>query len=181
MAVVLPEYEGEWTWEEFVLLESETGERFELVDGALLVSPPPGNLHMAISRRLFRQLDAQCAPPLEAAFEVAVRIGRSARVPDLAVVRADAPVGHGIGYAPEHLVLAVEIVSPSSHTNDRLVKPAEYAAAGIPSYWRVETDGSVELVSMHLVGGVYAEQLRATSGVVQIGDWRIDVDALMSQ
>ena len=178
MAVVLPEHDGPWTFEQFVQLESDNGERFELVDGALVVTPPPDNRHQAIARRLFLQLHVQCPPHLEVVYEVAVRVGRSGRVPDLAVVQANAPIARGLGYEVRDVVLAVEVVSPSSHTNDRITKPAQYAAAGIPSYWRIETDDPPELVAMQIVGDVYAEELRATSGVVQVGDWRIDLDAL---
>lgn len=38
----------------------------------------------------------------------------------------------------EHVVLAVEIVSGSTTYADRMVKPALYAEAGIPNYWRFE-------------------------------------------
>src|ERR1044072_8348809 len=46
----------------------------------------------------------------------------------------------------EYLVtqgLAVEIVSPTSQSMDRITKPALYARAGIPYYWRIETDGGI--------------------------------------
>jgi Uma2 family endonuclease len=33
-----------------------------------------------------------------------------------------------------------EVESPSSLTEDRVTKPAQYAAAGIRHYWRIETD-----------------------------------------
>ncbi|RDI51830.1 putative restriction endonuclease [Nocardia mexicana] len=46
--------------------------------------------------------------------------------------------GHGI--PTEQVVLAIEIVAPSTELQDRLVKPAVYADAGIPNYWRVETN-----------------------------------------
>lgn len=177
MAVVLPE--GPWTFEEWVHLESESGERFELVDGGLLVTPPPSNYHQAVARRLFRQLDAQCPEHLEVVYEVALRLGRDGRVPDLAVVSRAAPIGPGsYGYEPQDLAVAIEVVSPSSHTNDRLVKPAQYARAGIPMYWRLETERGLELTVMSLAGGVYAEQLRATGGVVDVDGWRVDLDAL---
>jgi Uma2 family endonuclease len=39
---------------------------------------------------------------------------------------------------PEQVPLVVEIVSPGTRRRDRLEKPAEYAAAGIPHYWRIE-------------------------------------------
>jgi Uma2 family endonuclease len=39
---------------------------------------------------------------------------------------------------PEQVALVVEVVSPGTRRRDRLEKPAEYAAAGIPHYWRIE-------------------------------------------
>jgi Uma2 family endonuclease len=41
---------------------------------------------------------------------------------------------------PRHCVLVVEVMSPGSVTTDQTDKPAEYAAAGIASYWRFEHD-----------------------------------------
>lgn len=38
------------------------------------------------------------------------------------------------------LVLVVEVVSPGSRSVDRVHKPAEFAAAKVPYYWRVETE-----------------------------------------
>jgi Uma2 family endonuclease len=49
-------------------------------------------------------------------------------------------------YAPHEVVLAVEIASPTSQSMDRVTKPALYAAAGIPYYWRIEvSDGEIEV------------------------------------
>jgi Uma2 family endonuclease len=38
------------------------------------------------------------------------------------------------------LLLAVEVVSPDSEISDRVIKKAEYAAAGVPRYWVVGRD-----------------------------------------
>ncbi len=38
------------------------------------------------------------------------------------------------------VLLAVEVVSPSSVTLDRITKPAVYAEQGIPFYWRIEAE-----------------------------------------
>jgi Uma2 family endonuclease len=40
----------------------------------------------------------------------------------------------------DQVVLVVEVVSPHTKRRDRISKPAEYAAAGIPYYWRIEQD-----------------------------------------
>ena len=52
--------------------------------------------------------------------------------------------------------LAVEIVSPGSVTTDRVTKPAQYAAAGIRHFWRVETR-PVSLTAYALDGSTYRE------------------------
>jgi hypothetical protein len=67
-------------------------------------------------------------------------------VPDVLALRISADVNPGtypLAVPASAVVLAVEVVSPSSTTHDRFIKPALYAEAGIPSYWRVEhgTDG----------------------------------------
>ncbi len=60
---------------------------------------------------------------------------------------------------PADVLLVVEVVSPSSVTTDRITKPAQYAAAGIPAYWRVEASAAVSLTAYTLPPGssVYAE------------------------
>ena len=182
MSIAMLEHQGPWTFEEWTQLEDDRGQRIELVDGALIVSPAPSAFHQAIARRLFLQLHAQCPADLEVVYEVGLRLGEDGRIPDLAVVRRSAPSGRGVpAYEPQHLVLAVEVVSPSSRTTDRLVKPVHYAEAGIPSYWRIETDPAVELVAMDLAGSVYREVLRATDGTVDVGSWRIDLDVVRQE
>jgi len=47
--------------------------------------------------------------------------------------------------APGQVVLAVEVVSPGSETDDRREKPFEYAESGIPFYWRIELDPDLVL------------------------------------
>ena len=63
--------------------------------------------------------------------------------------------------------LAVEIVSPSSVKMDRLLKPERYAAAGIPSYWRIEpgsNDTELAIVVYELDGDKYRETVVIEAG-----------------
>jgi len=50
------------------------------------------------------------------------------------------------------VLLAVEILSPSSKRTDYRVKRDEYADAGIPFYWIIDVDKPVSLAAMHLAG-----------------------------
>ena len=68
--------------------------------------------------------------------------------------------------ASTDVLLAVEVMSPSSVSTDRVSKPAQYAAAGIPYFWRLEPD---VLVIHALEGGVYRECGRF-SGDIAVDD-----------
>jgi Uma2 family endonuclease len=87
------------------------------------------------------------------------------REPDLVVVRKEAL---GVLLArPRDVLLAVEVMSPSSVTDDRLTKPAQYARAGIPHYWRLERHDEPVLLAYELAGEVegYRETGRFTDRV----------------
>lgn len=58
------------------------------------------------------------------------------RRPDIVVFDSAAPDDQVL--RPEDCRLVVEVMSASSVTADQLDKPAEYSAAGIEHYWRVE-------------------------------------------
>lgn len=45
----------------------------------------------------------------------------------------------------EDVAVVVEIASRSTRVTDRTLKAAKYAEAGIPSYWRVDADGTVTI------------------------------------
>ncbi|MGN9907968.1 Uma2 family endonuclease [Phytohabitans sp. LJ34] len=69
--------------------------------------------------------------------------------PDVAVFR-DLPAKEVAYHPAREFELVVEVVSPDSRTADRIVKPAKYAACGIPEYWRVEeTDDGDTVVHQH--------------------------------
>ncbi|GAC1610735.1 MAG: Uma2 family endonuclease [Mycobacteriales bacterium] len=154
---------GPWTFDELEELPDDQW-RYEVVDGALLMTPPPTDFHQAVSRRLFLQLVRQAPREWEPVYEVAFRVRTDGRVPDLAVVRAGLDVRpRQVAYAPSDFGLLIEIVSPTSTGMDRVLKPAEYAAAGVPFYWRVETEPIVEVVGYELVDGAYREGARVSA------------------
>jgi Uma2 family endonuclease len=64
---------------------------------------------------------------------------RSTLEPDVVLTLADAP-GEVHYLTPDQVVVVVEVVSPGTRRRDRLEKPADYAAAGVTYYWRVEQD-----------------------------------------
>lgn len=127
--------------------------RYELVDGALLVTPPASLRHQEVAAQLHLLL----APRLPSQWRVAQAPGvyldqHNYREPDLVVY--DRRASEADRLTPRDVVLAVEVMSPGSLSTDRVAKPAQYAAAGISDFWRVELDPLL-LVVHRLSGDAY--------------------------
>lgn len=145
MQTVLPEWlqlspEGV-TAADYEALPEEVCRRVEIVDGAVVVVPAPLRSHQRLARRLADVIEANCGPELAVVTGADLRIQESPLVnrrPDIVVYDARVPDEQVL--RPADCRLVVEVMSASSVTADRLSKPAEYAAAGIGHYWRVEDD-----------------------------------------
>jgi Uma2 family endonuclease len=122
------------------LASQDPDHRYELQEGNLLIMPPADAEHAEMIVRISAWLFANgyrgrvLATP-------GVRVGNSGRSPDIVVLVAEGS-GRTVWIEPGDVLLAIEIVSPGSVELDRHTKPREYAAAGIPNYWRVERDGA---------------------------------------
>jgi Uma2 family endonuclease len=69
------------------------------------------------------------------------------RKPDVIMYRC---VERGELPRPQDTLLVIEIVSPSSRVVDKIDKLGEYAEAGMPHYWIVETrDGAISAVTWY--------------------------------
>jgi Uma2 family endonuclease len=132
----------------------EDAPRVELSDGVLSVVPSPNGGHQKINWRLVAWLDRHAPDELEALFAVGVVTGyRNTLEPDAVLLRRPVDYEHHF-YEPSQVVLAVEIVSPGTKRRDRLEKPALYAAAGIPHFWRIEQN-PLHVFAYDLVDGRY--------------------------
>ncbi|MBA3906676.1 MAG: Uma2 family endonuclease [Pseudonocardiales bacterium] len=143
----------------------ENGLRYELVDGVPRVMSPPKIRHQHVLRRLANTLEAAAPVGLLVVEGIGVVLASDQRpIPDLVVIRGTDPDSELSDVPAAQVVLAAEIVSRSSRSDDRFRKPAQYAQAGIPVYLRVELDPS------HVVGyrigpdGLYIEAGRAEPG-----------------
>lgn len=114
----------------------------ELIDGSLVFMSPQTRFHSRTMRLLDNALLDHAPDHLDVDREMTIKLDDKNRPePDLVVFSAQAITGPDqTWYAPEDVVLAVEVVSPDSRERDREVKPRKYAAAGVPHFWRVEKD-----------------------------------------
>lgn len=167
MSAVAVEHVGPWTVDEFFELDLPTGQRHELIDGNLLVSPAPGYAHQRASSWLWLAFQSVAPPQFEAYEAVNVRAGNSRLfIPDVAIIRCPGTTAKVL--PASDVVLVAEIVSPSSVAIDRTLKMALYASAGIPHYLLVELDGAdgPSIVAYTLAGEAYQETGSARAGEV---------------
>ena len=145
---------GPWTVDDLDDLPEGTTTRYELVDGALLVSAEPSLQHQRVAGQLFRLLQDVAPPELEVFLPVDVRLSTVRQIaPDVTVVRREDATGRRLERAP---LLVVEVLSPSTRTVDLVLKRRVLEEAGVPSYWLVDPDDGVVTV-LELVDGRYRE------------------------
>jgi Uma2 family endonuclease len=158
-AVWPPRVDGAWTVED-LLHSPDDGQRYEILDGVLLVGPAPIVRHQGVLFRLGVLLDGVC-PADHQVFVAPLDWqpdGRTSLQPDVLVVRRDRLEEKSIVRAP---TIVAEVLSPSTARFDRTVKMSRYAEGGIAQYWLVDPDGpSVQVFD--LIGGEY--RLVATGG-----------------
>lgn len=174
---------GDWSFDDLVEADLPLDpSRYEVVDGCLLVRPEMTVPHDSVRSYLDTWLDPRLPVGWRAQSELAVRLGTDGRRADVGVVRANAAVWRQqVGHHPQDIAMLGEVVSPSSRKTDRLFKPAEYAAAGIATYWRIELEPEPLLVVHRLVGTTYevAQQLTGRGRVDLPFPLEIDLPALL--
>ena len=134
----------------------DDGNRYELDDGVLVVTPPPTMGHQRVVYRLGVTLGAACPAEYEVLPGAGVLISQiQYRIPDIVVIRAGSARFMDVS-ATEAPVLAVEVSSPSTASYDRTRKKDVYAQFGIESYWIVLPDPEKPtLVAYELRRGQY--------------------------
>jgi len=121
----------------------EDGNRYEVVDGELLVTPSPRPWHQIVTGRLFRALaDYLDRHPVGHVIASPADISWSPLdlvQPDLFVVPLEA--ARTLNWAAmRHLLLVAEVLSPATARADRFTKRRLYQRSGVPLYWIVDAD-----------------------------------------
>jgi Uma2 family endonuclease len=141
----------------------DDGNRYELLDGVLLVTPAPGLPHQAIATRLSTRLSNAVAVPGHAHVvgpgAIVVPPGTQLE-PDILVFPARYRLDAQWQAVDEHW-LAVEVISRSSRMYDREFKRDAYFALGVAEMWLVDfRDHSVEVCRRRGPGEIVRDLIR---------------------
>jgi len=122
----------------------------ELIDGALVfMMSPQRSWHGRLVTALTVSLAAQAPAGIEVEREMTIRLDeRNRPEPDLLVTTSPYDSDR-TWYAPQDVLLVIEVVAPESAHRDRTVKLRKYAEAGIPHCWRIEDEGAMAAVHVY--------------------------------
>jgi Uma2 family endonuclease len=154
----------DWTYADYARLPDD-GNRYEVIDGELLVTPAPPPMHQHILFTLGLQLREHAErngiglvfPDVDLLFAT----GQFLR-PDLVFVPKASRAGitnRGVEVPPG---LVVEVLSPTSGAIDRVKKPARYGDFGVPEYWVVDPEERVVWVWRFAAGSTDPERVTDT-------------------
>jgi Uma2 family endonuclease len=140
------------TYEDYETLPDD-GNRYEIIDGEVFLSPPPITAHQWASAQLSRLIGNHvmqqnlgyvfCAP-------FAVHLSpHDVFEPDVLFIsesKMSLVDRRGMNGVPD---LCIEIASPSTCSRDRTAKYERYAYFGVPEYWIVDANAqTVEVFSL---------------------------------
>jgi len=174
VSVAFAEHVGPWSVADVeALADAGDHARYELLTpGVLTVSPAPGVPHQRASRRLANLLEnavaaAGAAAEVLEAVNVEVPGGRLT-VPDIAIVEREFAATDPTKFPRGSVLAVIEIVSPGSEPQDRLIKPQLYAETGIGVYWRLELIPKPHIIVFELRRGRFVKVVTASAGELTV-------------
>lgn len=147
----MPAIRRRWTTADVRALidESRAWPRYELIDGELLVTPAPRGPHQLVVLEFAVLLHGYLAQEpvgivVTSPADLELRPGTITQ-PDVFVVPADTQIaGEALEWPDvKSLLLAIEVLSPSSIRTDRVVKRDFYMDAMVAEYWVVDIDARI--------------------------------------
>ena len=138
----MPARQTNWT-AEMVRALPDDGKRYEVLDGALFVSPAPSRQHQRAVRLLLVTLDEYCR---KHSVGEALDSPADIEFSEQDLLQPDVFVAPTIGTTWSEiktLLLTVEVLSPSTARTDRHEKRPTYQRYRVPEYWIVDLDARV--------------------------------------
>ena len=165
-----------WTYEDYLALPEDDGNRYEVIEGELLVTPAPGSDHQYAVVELIGEIRAfvkarGLGRVYTAPYEVHLDADTRPVQPDVFFVTEARRPKRGtkrMDGAPE---LVIEVISRSSDRADNSVKMLAYERSGVLEYWIVDPrKQSVRIYTLDdgkfTSWGIYSEDDVITSKVL---------------
>ncbi len=187
----LPRPEQKYSYVDY--LTWDENERWEILEGIPYMQAAPSRIHQEISMELATQfhtyLKGKTCRVFAAPFCVRLDVEnnnediRNVVEPDITIVCDNAKLDErGCKGSPD---MIVEILSPSTGKNDKLIKFNKYEKAGVREYWIVEPDQKLISVFLLQPNGrygrpeVYSEENKIKVSIFQ--DLEIDLSTVFME
>jgi Uma2 family endonuclease len=126
--------------EQFAALDEPAGERYELSEGELIVTPSANHFHNVRRDDVSGSLRAFVRSHKlgEVTSETDIKlVGETVRRPDVAFIRAERLEGVDLAQVPLPIApdLVIEIVSKNDRADDLMLKVKQYLQAGARAVW----------------------------------------------
>jgi Uma2 family endonuclease len=147
------------------MADADEHHRYELSrDGVLSIMPPATPEHALIVSRLAHWFYLNGYGPEQVTSDCGIDVG-GGRQPDLTIwAKGQPPRRSRSSYAGMGgLLVAIEVISSDSALTDRVIKRAEYAAAGVARYWIVEADKASTVHQLRLGADGYVAEREPTA------------------
>lgn len=159
-------------------LADKSGERYELLDGEIVMQAAPSRIHQKILGELFRQLanflDGKKCEVYSAPFDVRLFEEKEDTLeevytvlqPDILVVcDIDKLDDRGCKGAPD---LVMEILSPSTARHDWIAKWNQYQKAGVREYWIIDPQNQLAHVFLLKDGRFSLQRVYSRTETAQV-------------
>ena len=144
-------------------------QKWEFINGEVIMHSPALNRHLKATKRLFRLIDQHCLTQGcgEAHVEKAMTsFPRNDYEPDISffgIAKASLITPDTLKFPVPDLI--VEVLSPSTEARDRGIKFTDYACHGVREYWII--DAVAETVELYrLEGDAYPPAERQSGGLL---------------
>ncbi|MEU9120667.1 Uma2 family endonuclease [Streptomyces sp. NPDC048506] len=155
----------------FFALETPEGFRAELIEGEIVVTPPPDNRHERVFSKIVKQVLAKSHTDMDVSGNKGIQLSpgglypKNYVIPDATFAPSTADLfGLPGNWVPSDAVaLVVEVTSSKPH-RDRVTKRDAYARANIPLYLLVDREKSTITLFSEPSEGDYAGSISVPLG-----------------